>query len=82
MITYKYRRSTPRYHARTDIYLDGEFVGYYMPLYNKPDFKYMPKGNQNRWWVSINSGDYFLAEKRATKEEIISLVEEYFQKEI
>lgn len=78
MVTYKYKRATSKQHAITEIYLNGELVGYLMPLYNKPEYKYSAIGD-NQWYVNINNGKYFLIEKRKTKKEIIELVEKYFQ---
>ena len=74
-ITYKYKKGTVKDYPHTLIYFKGERVGYYMPLYNKPVYRYGVKGNNDRWYVNINTDDYFLIEKAASKEEIIKLVE-------
>jgi len=78
-ITYKYKRATDKEFAYTRIFLNGEEVGYYMPLYNKDVYKH--SNQKEKWYVHINTDEYILIEKAETKEGIISLIVEYFKDE-
>jgi hypothetical protein len=79
-ITYKYKKATVKMHPITEIYVNGEKVGYYLryylPLYNKPEYRFTP-----RWYVNINNGKYFLIEKKETKKDIIEAIENYIKSE-
>lgn len=78
-IKYKYKRGTKKEHPTTVISFKGKAVGYLMPLYNKPEFHCMEKGNHNRWYVNINTDEYFLIEKAESKKSIMTKVENYFK---
>jgi hypothetical protein len=77
-VTYKYKRATVKMSPITEIIVNGEKVGYYLPLYNKPEYRFTPK--QNRWYVNINNGNYFLIEKMETKKGIVIAIENYFKR--
>jgi pyruvate dehydrogenase complex dehydrogenase (E1) component len=76
-VTYKYKKATVKMSPITEIIVNGKKVGYYLPLYNKPEYRFTPK--QNEWYVNINNGKYFLIEKTETKEGIITVIESYFK---
>lgn len=65
-------------HPITVILVNGENVGYYLPLYNKPEYRFTPAAD--KWYVNINNGKYFLIEKRDSKKGIIEAIENYFKK--
>jgi pyruvate dehydrogenase complex dehydrogenase (E1) component len=78
-ITYKYKKATVKMHSITEIYVNDEKVGYYLPLYNKPEYRFTPPAD--RWYVNINNGEYFLIEKKETKKDIIEAIENYIKSE-
>ena len=75
-ITYKYKKATAKMHPITEILVNGEKVGYFLPLYNKAEYRFTPK--QDRWHVNINNGKYFLIDKSETKKGIVTAIEDYF----
>ena len=77
-VTYKYKRATVKMHPITEIMVNGEKVGYYLPLYNKPEYMFTPE--KDKWYVNINNGKYFLIEKKETKKGIIEVIENYFKR--
>lgn len=80
-------------HPITEILVNGEKVGYYIPLYNKPEYRFTPA---DKWYVNINyvkewyinkekrykKISFFLIEKRDSKKSIIEAIENYFKKYI
>lgn len=45
MLTLKYKRPTQKEHGHTDVYSDGEYIGYIMPDKIKGGWHYDGRGN-------------------------------------
>ena len=75
MITYDSKRNTEREFAHTDVYVDGEYIGYIID--NK--LPYPTTYNPSERWSFVHSPDLYRSEfTDSTKKKVIAKIEEQY----